>query len=346
MGTCIADNCARVQLMQIKEAKVAIYRGFQGGDSSTSVNDNGFVYVRALVDNSREFRGLYMDPPGNRVEIQITGRFSLTPDGLSVEGPFQTLRIFNEDGIIYAVTEIEADISEVLNAEASVDAGNNILFSGDDLFMLSPDLDRQVGLTGNDTMFGDAGDDTLIGGAGNDRVFGQSGNDRLIGGSGNDLIAGGTGSDVISGGGGDDNIKGNGGDDNLKGNGGSDVIKAGGGADTVKGGGGADVINGGNGADLLQGGGGNDTITGKGGDDTLKGNGGADVFQFRASDRNDTILDFRQGQDLIEIQTGANSFAALDIEQDGRDVLIGVGAGQVRVVTDSVGAFDEDDFIF
>ena len=50
--------------------------------------------------------------------------------------------------------------------------------------------------------------------------------------------------------------------------------------------------------------------------------------------------------DKIEIQTGANSFAALDIEQDGRDVLIGFGAGQVRVVTDSIGAFDEDDFIF
>jgi len=27
----------------------------------------------------------------------------------------------------------------------------------------------------------------------------------------------------------------------------------------------------------------------------LKGNGGADVFQFRASDRNVTIADFRQG---------------------------------------------------
>ncbi|MDG1211533.1 MAG: calcium-binding protein [Paracoccaceae bacterium] len=178
--------------------------------------------------------------------------------------------------------------------------------------------------------------DVLLGGIG-DNIKGSGGDDRLRGNGGDD---------TLKGGGGDDTIKGNGGDDNIKGNGGTDVIKAGGGADTVKGGGGADVINGGGGADLLQGGGGSDTITGKGGDDTLKGNGGADVFQFRASDRNDTILDFRQGQDLIEIQTGANSFAALDIEQDGRDVLIGFGAGQVRVVTDSVGAFDEDDFIF
>ena len=170
--------------------------------------------------------------------------------------------------------------------------------------------------------------------------------DLLSGNSANNSISGGTGNDILRGKRGNDLLKGGRGDDNIKGNGGSDVIKAGGGADTVKGGGGADVINGGGGSDLLQGGGGNDTITGKGGDDTLKGNGGADVFQFRASNRNDTILDFRQGQDLIEIQNGANSFAGLSFEQDGQDVLIGFGAGQVRVMTDSIDAFDESDFIF
>ena len=79
----------------------------------------------------------------------------------------------------------------------------------------------------------------------------------------------------------------------------------------------------------------------------LMGNGGADVFQFRTTDRNDTILDFRRGLDKIEIQNGANNFDALRIEQDGRDVLIGFGTtGQVRVVTDIAAAFDEDDFIF
>ena len=218
--------------------------------------------------------------------------------------------------------------------------------AGDDLLLGSAQNDAIKALGGDDTINGLNGDDLLVGGGGNDNIKGGGGDDRLRGNGGDDTLKGGGGDDNIKGGGGDDNIKGGGGSDNIKGNGGSDVIKAGGGADTVKGGGGADVINGGGGDDVLQGGGGNDTITGKGGDDTLKGNGGADVFQFRASDRNDTILDFRQGQDLIEIQTGANSFAALDIEQDGQDVLIGFGTGQVRVVTDSVGAFDENDFIF
>ena len=97
---------------------------------------------------------------------------------------------------------------------------------------------------------------------------------------------------------------------------------------------------------MLLGGGGADTLIGQGGDDSLRGNGGRDVFQFRTSDRNDTILDFRQGQDQIEILNGARSFDALDIEQDGSDVLISFGTGQVRVVTDQVGAFGEDDFIF
>ena len=125
-----------------------------------------------------------------------------------------------------------------------------------------------------------------------------------------------------------------------------DTIKAGGGADIVKGGGGDDLILGGGGADKLNGGSRADTLRGNGGDDTLKGNGGADVFQFRTSDRNDTIADFRQGQDKIEIQNGVRPFEELDIEQDGRDVLIGFGAGQVRVLTDNAGAFDESDFIF
>ena len=49
---------------------------------------------------------------------------------------------------------------------------------------------------------------------------------------------------------------------------------------------------------------------------------------------------------MIEIQNGANSFNALRIEQAGADVLIGFGAGQVRVVTDNASAFSEDDFIF
>ena len=135
----------------------------------------------------------------------------------------------------------------------------------------------------------------------------------------------------------------------------NDPISGGEGADTLFGGAdgdtllcpdGNDRLSGGKGDDSLVGGAGDDDMRGNGGNDSLHGNGGRDVFQFRTSDRNDTILDYTQGQDSIEILNGVNRFDALVFEQDFRDVLISFGTGQIRVVTDNVGAFTEDDFIF
>ena len=207
--------------------------------------------------------------------------------------------------------------------------------------------DTLTGSAQNDTISALAGDDNVRGLAGDDLIRGGGGADNIRGNGGDDRLRGNGGDDTLRGNGGDDNINGNGGADLIRGNGGGDVINGGGGADDVRGGGGADQITGGGGADQLNGGGGADTLRGNAGDDTLTGNGGADVFQFRTSDRNDTIADFRQGQDRIEILNGAQSFDALDIQQDGQDVLIGFGvAGQIRVVTDNAGAFDESDFIF
>lgn len=200
---------------------------------------------------------------------------------------------------------------------------------------------------GDDTVTGGGGDDLIFGGGGDDAINGSRGDDRLRGNGGEDTLKGNGGADDIRGGGGDDVIRGNGGGDALRGNGGGDEILGGGGADIIRGGGGADTIKGGGGADQLFGNGGNDVLQGQGGNDTLTGGGGRDVFQFRASDRADEINDFHQGQDVIEILSGAQRFDQLSIDQDGRDVLISFGAaGQVRVVTDNAAAFDENDFIF
>ncbi len=179
--------------------------------------------------------------------------------------------------------------------------------------------------------------DILIGGALPDVISGLDGDDVLRG----------RGSlDQIFGGGGDDSIMGNSGEDFLKGDGGDDVIRAGKGNDFVLGGSGADLIKGGGGADRLKGGNGDDTINGRTGDDILRGGNGADVFQFRASDRNDKILDFEQGQDRIEILNGADAFTDLSIEQDGAHVVIGFGKGQITIILDDAAAFDASDFIF
>lgn len=229
--------------------------------------------------------------------------------------------------------------------------GNN----GDDIALGGDGADFLRGGSGDDTLRGNVGDDDIAGGAGQDDVLAGDGDDAIKGNGGADILRGnagadniraGSGADEVLGGNGADTITGNSGADDLRGNNGRDEISGGVGADTIKGGGGGDLIDGGGGADLLEGGTGQDTITGRGGDDTLQGDGGADIFQFRATDVNDTILDFTQGVDTIEIISGAAAFADLVIEQDGDDVLIGFGDGQVRVVTDTVDAFTEDDFIF
>lgn len=251
---------------------------------------------------------------------------------------------------------------DVINALAGNDTltgldGDDSLIGndGDDLAIGGDGADFLRGGGGDDTLQGNAGDDDIAGGAGQDDVLGGDGADDINGNGGADILRGnagaddiraGSGADAVLGGNGADIITGNGGADDLRGNGGRDEISGGVGADTIFGGGGGDLIDGGGGLDFLAGGSGQDTLTGKGGDDTLQGDGGADTFQFRATDINDTILDFTQNVDVIEIQSGAAAFADLVIEQDGDDVLIGFGTGQVRVVTDTVAAFSEDDFIF
>ena len=205
---------------------------------------------------------------------------------------------------------------------------------------------RLEGLLASDELRGLAGDDTLDGDEGDDRLFGNGGADRMLGGAGDDLLRGGGGEDTLIGNAGDDRLFAGGGVDLVKGGGGGDNIKAGGGADRVKAGGGADIINGGGGGDDINGGGGADTLLGARGNDDLKGGGGRDVFQFKQGDGADTITDFRQGQDRIEIISGANDFDDLRIEQDGADVLISFSNVRISVLTDNEAAFSAADFIF
>lgn len=206
-----------------------------------------------------------------------------------------------------------------------------------DIMSGSAENEKMSGLGGNDTMRAGGGDDTMLGGSGDDRMLGQGGDDRLIGQAGNDFVKGNGGDDTLIGGGGDDSLRGNGGNDSLKGGGGNDNLKGGGGDDTIIGNGGADDI---------KGGGGNDVINAGRGDDTIKGNGGADSFQFRGNDDSDRINGFQQGQDVIEILAGANSFSALDISQDGRNVLIEFANTDITVTNAQVAQFTEDDFLF
>jgi len=107
--------------------------------------------------------------------------------------------------------------------------------------LVSTDVERVLGGSGNDRFVGGATSNTYFGGAGNDTISGVGGADALFGEGGNDLIVGGDGSDFLDGGSGDDQVYGQAGNDTLMGQGGDDRLFA---HDNLR-----DTVNGGSGTD-------------------------------------------------------------------------------------------------
>ena len=96
----------------------------------------------------------------------------------------------------------EADENDVLSLDVERVLGG----SGDDSF---------VGGDANNTYFGGDGDDTLSGNVGADALHGQGGNDLIVGGSGSDFMDGGSGNDSMYGQAGNDTLLGQSGNDRL-----------------------------------------------------------------------------------------------------------------------------------
>ncbi|MEG4235616.1 calcium-binding protein [Microcoleus sp. Pol11C3] len=120
-------------------------------------------------------------------------------------------------------------------------------------------------------------------------INGTPGNDNLTGTSGNDIISGLEGDDVLTG---------------LRAN---------------------DVLNGGDGNDILYGGKGSDTLNGGLGNDNLVGGVGKDVFVLGAGLGVDTISDFGNGQDTIQLINGL-TFGQLSISPGTNGTLIRVAS--------------------
>jgi Tol biopolymer transport system component len=157
------------------------------------------------------------------------------------------------------------------------------------------------GTNGNDTLTGDDSANTINGKAGDDILYGNGGNDTISGGAGNDVAYGGDGNDVI-----------NGNSEN-------------------------DTLYGGNGNDSINGGSQDDVIVGGAGADTLTGGTGSDRFVYTLlSDAGDTISDFGNGADILDLKelfrtlnyTGSNPIA------DGYLRLVRVG-GNTQVQLDA-----------
>ena len=229
--------------------------------------------------------------------------------------------------------------------------------------------DMLTGNAGNNVLRGLDGDDTLRGGGGDDRLRGSPGDDRLEGGPGADMLRGNQGADDLDGGEGEDTVSyrfsragvtvtladdgtgtasgGHATGDRLRG---FEHVEGSNHDDALTGNAGSNVLSGLDGGDTLRGGGGDDRLDGGPGADTLTGGGGSDLFLFDPGDGADTITDFTDGEDRIDLRghTGAASFGDLEITRSPRgDAVIDLGGGdRLTLAGVRAGVLDDSDFLF
>ena len=160
-------------------------------------------------------------------------------------------------------------------------------------------------------------------------LTGTDGADRLRGGAGNDTLSGGDGNDILHGYQGDDTLEGGAGDDSIFGYEGDDIIVGGAGDDNLFG----DGVYG------------DDVHT----DGTPTGETDNDTFVFAPGGGNDTIYDFTDGEDAIDLTafTGIAGFADIDARQDGNNVVIEFsGNNSITLQNFLLSDLDETDFVF
>ena len=162
---------------------------------------------------------------------------------------------------------------------------------------------------------------------------GSPGNDGFAGGSCDEFIFGGEGDDTLNGCSGNDRVFGGEGDDKLIG-----YI----GQDRLFGGKGHDTLNGGDGDDWLSGGASTDELT---------GGAGVDTFVYCAGDGSDTITDFTDREDKIDLSAleSISGLEDLSVVQLGSFVTIdlhGHGGRTIALENFDIDDLDETDFVF
>ncbi len=260
-------------------------------------------------------------------------------------------------------------------------AGDDVLEGGkgDDALYGGDGRDILVAGLGKDAMYGGKDDDTFLAGYGDGEMAGGQGSDAVnyvyfqegvtvdlnkskqnlgedIGThtySGIENVTGTRFDDELSGNDKDNRIKGDVGDDVLRGRQGNDSLNGDDGDDRLLGGHGRDNLFGGDGDDSLIGGQGKDYFNGGEGNDLLDGgknDGVLDTFVFIKGSDHDTVRNFEDGTDIIQlVNTSFDSFADLNgriTEVDG-DVLIDLGNGDKLTIEDlSLTDFGADDLTF
>lgn len=227
---------------------------------------------------------------------------------------------------------------------------DNVLLPGDDLVASINEFDLIIGSGAEDNILSRGSVDFIDTKGGDDVIRAGKGDDTAFAGEGKDVVRGNAGDDLILGEGGKDELYGGKGDDTILGGKGDDTISGGKGDDILRGNAGDDVIEGGKGQDQLYGGNGEDTLSGGGKNDVLKGGADADTFVYATGDDRDRIVDFTDGEDMIDLSgTGITSFAELGGSINGleRSTNINFGEGDKLVLRGvDVEDLDADDFIF
>ncbi len=216
---------------------------------------------------------------------------------------------------------------------------------------------------------GGNGDDTFNASSGNDTIFGENGDDFIIGSRGADVIDGGGNTgvgdtasysnsdarvvvDLVAGtatgsghgGSGDTLIN----IENIFGSRFNDDIYGDDGANVLSGYNGIDELFGRGGNDTLEGGGGIDSLNGGEGNDVLSGGSGFDRFIFdTAAFGQDTITDFTNNRELMDMRGSGFSFADLNISQSGGNTIISVNGSSNTITLEGITTLiNADDFIF
>jgi Ca2+-binding RTX toxin-like protein len=126
----------------------------------------------------------------------------------------------------------------------------------------------------------------------------------------------------------------------------ADTIMGGAGDDTIDGGDGDDMLMGGGDDDMIMGGLGADTIEGGSQDDMLMGGAGADVFVYGSmSEGADTIMDFQDGVDLVDLSGAGDLRGMVTVMDTDEGALVTIGETSILMLDIAAAALSVEDAI-
>ncbi len=274
----------------------------------------------------------------NAINDILLAPFGFDPIGLEAGGPIDAKLLQGDYYVGHSSSWTEFDINPITQKLTVTTYGVDgyeeaeLLANPDAIINQTPVILSQfeVNPQGFTVTAGSSASEKLLGTDEANRIYGDAGDDTVAGGQGDDVILGGDGDDVLRGDRNSRRAGGSiGGDDIIRGGAGNDRIGGKAGNDFLYGDAGDDQIWGDDGDDLLRGGAGNDTLTG----DDFSGGTGADTFVLALGEGTDTILDYGNGADVIQV-LGTTSYAAI---QSGADTLIVAGEATLAILAGYIG---------